>query len=69
MRGTVKWFSNEKGYGFITGEDGKDYFVHYTDINGEGFRTLGREQPVEFELGKNERGVAAVNVCVSERIA
>jgi cold shock protein len=61
-RGTVKWFSQEKGYGFITGEDGRDVFVHHTSIEGEGFRTLADGERVEFEVMEEPRGVKAVNV-------
>jgi cold shock protein len=60
--GTVKWFSQEKGYGFITGEDGKDVFVHHTSIEGQGFRTLDEGERVEFEVIEEPRGVKAVNV-------
>jgi cold shock protein len=60
--GTVKWFSQEKGYGFITGEDGKDVFVHHTSIQGQGFRTLDDGERVEFEIVEEPRGVKAVNV-------
>lgn len=49
MNGTVKWFNAEKGYGFITGEDGKDVFVHFSAIQGEGFKTLNEGQKVTFE--------------------
>ena len=62
MKGTVKFFSNRKGYGFITGEDGNDYFVHHTGINAEGYKTLKSEQNVEFDVNETERGNTAVNV-------
>jgi cold shock protein len=62
LNGTVKWFSQEKGYGFITGEDGKDVFVHHTSIQGQGFRTLDEGERVEFEVVEEPRGVKAVNV-------
>ncbi len=63
MRGTVKWFSAEKGYGFITREDGEgDVFVHFSEIQGEGFRTLDEGQEVEFDLGMGQIGPIAQNV-------
>lgn len=61
-RGTVKWFSNQKGYGFITPENGKDVFVHHTAIQGEGFKTLNEGEVVEFEITKGPKGEQAVNV-------
>ncbi len=60
--GTVKWFNNEKGYGFITREEGDDVFVHYTSIAGDGFRTLHEGQRVEFEVSQGEKGLQASNV-------
>ena len=62
MKGTVKWFNAEKGYGFITGEDGKDVFVHYSAIQGDGFKTLDEGQAVDFELTEGQRGMQASNV-------
>ncbi len=62
MKGTVKWFNAEKGYGFITGEDGKDVFVHYSAIQGDGFKTLDEGQAVEFDLTEGQRGMQASNV-------
>ena len=62
MKGTVEWFNAEKGYGFITGEDGKDVFVHYSAIQGEGFKTLDEGQAVEFDLTEGQRGMQASNV-------
>lgn len=63
MRGTVKWFNNEKGYGFIVPEDGsKDVFVHYSAINMQGFRTLEEGDEVEFEVQQSDRGPQAVSV-------
>ena len=62
MKGTVKWFNAEKGYGFITGEDGKDGFVHYSAIQGGGFKTLDEGQAVEFDLTEGQRGMQASNV-------
>jgi CspA family cold shock protein len=61
--GTVKWFSDEKGFGFITPDDGaKDLFVHHTGINGEGFRTLREGARVSYEAEDGEKGPKAVNV-------
>lgn len=63
--GKVKWFNQEKGYGFITDdENGKDVFVHYTAINAEGFRTLEEGQIVEFTINQSDRGPQAQNVTV-----
>jgi CspA family cold shock protein len=61
-RGTVKWFNEEKGYGFLQGEDEKDVFVHYSSITGDGFRSLKEGQEVEFEVVTGERGLQAANV-------
>lgn len=61
-RGKVKWFNNQKGYGFITPENGSDVFVHHTAIQGEGYRTLEEGQDVEFEVQKGPKGDQAVNV-------
>jgi CspA family cold shock protein len=60
--GTVKWFNETKGYGFIARESGSDVFVHYSAIRGNGFRTLKEGQRVEFELGQGPKGLQAVNV-------
>lgn len=60
--GTVKWFSDGKGYGFISREAGEDVFVHYTAIEGEGFRTLHEAQRVEFSVERGPKGLQAVNV-------
>ena len=60
--GTVKWFSESKGYGFIELEDGKDVFVHYSAINIEGYKTLAEGQEVEFELADGDKGPRAANV-------
>ncbi|RKD27310.1 cold shock protein (beta-ribbon, CspA family) [Caminicella sporogenes DSM 14501] len=62
MKGKVKWFNSEKGYGFITGEDGNDVFVHYTAIQQQGFRTLEENQEVEFEVVEGEKGPQAAQV-------
>ena len=61
-KGTVKWFNAEKGYGFITGEDGKDVFVHFSAIQGEGFKSLEEGQAVEYEVQQGARGPQATNV-------
>jgi cold shock protein len=61
--GTVKWFSDEKGYGFITPEDGsKDLFVHFSGIAGEGFRSLSEGAKVEYEATEGQKGPQATNV-------
>ncbi len=60
--GTVKWFSESKGYGFIEQEDGPDVFVHHSDINMEGFKNLAEGDRVSFELGEGTKGPAAKNV-------
>ena len=60
--GTVKWFNDSKGYGFITVEDGSEAFVHHSDIEGEGFKSLTEGQAVEFELADGPKGKKAVNV-------
>ncbi|MCL4319104.1 MAG: cold shock domain-containing protein [Firmicutes bacterium] len=62
MTGRVKWFSAEKGYGFLEREDGGDVFVHYSAINGEGFRTLNEGERVEFDVVEGDRGPQAANV-------
>ncbi len=64
QNGKVKWFSNDKGFGFITAEDGKDYFVHFSGISGEGYKTLQEGADVTFEVGEGEKGPIAVNVSV-----
>ncbi|HEY4599264.1 cold-shock protein [Corynebacterium sp.] len=62
-QGTVKWFNSEKGYGFIAPEDGSaDLFVHYSEIQSSGFRTLEEDQKVEFEVGEGAKGPQAQNV-------
>lgn len=62
LKGTVKWFNKEKGFGFVTCEEGSDYFVHFTGIIGEGFRTLEEGQAVNFEVQDGKKGPMAVNV-------
>jgi len=61
-KGTVKWFNDAKGYGFIARSSGDDVFVHFSSIQGEGFRTLAEGEEVEFELRETERGLQAANV-------
>ena len=62
--GTVKWFSHSRGYGFITGEDGKDVFVHYSTIQGDefGFKSLAEGDKVNFDVEKGPKGPRAINV-------
>ena len=64
--GTVKWFDVKKGWGFIQREDGDDIFVHYTSINGDGFRSLDDGQEVEFEIVDGPKGLQASNVVKKE---
>ena len=60
--GTVKWFSNEKGYGFIAREGAEDVFVHFSAITGEGYKSLTEGQKVEFEVVQGQKGLQAANV-------
>jgi len=60
--GTVKWFSNQKGYGFITTDDGKDVFVHYSAVEGDGFKTLQEGTKVQFEITQGPKGEQATKV-------
>ena len=62
MKGTVKWFNNAKGYGFIGREDGPDVFVHYSAISGEGYKSLQEGDLVEFEITQGQKGPQAANV-------
>ena len=62
MKGVVRRFNNQRGFGFISDSDGNDVFVHYTGINGEGFKSLEEGQEVEFDVVQGEKGPQAVNV-------
>lgn len=64
MKGTVKWFNNQKGYGFISDESGNDVFVHYSGLNMEGFKSLEEGAAVEFEVVDGAKGPQATNVTV-----
>jgi cold shock protein len=65
-QGTVKWFSNEKGYGFIEREDGDDLFVHFSEIAMDGYKSLTQGQRVEFEITEGDKGLQASRVMVVE---
>ena len=65
-KGIVKWFSNQKGYGFITPENGKDVFVHFSAIQGDGYKTLNEGEAVEFEITQGPKGEQAINVVRSQ---
>ena len=62
MNGTVKWFNAEKGFGFITGEDGKDVFAHFSQINSNGFKTLEEGQKVSFNVTQGPKGLQAEDI-------
>ena len=62
QKGTVKWFNADKGYGFITGEDGQDVFVHFSAINGEGYKSLDEGQAVSYDVEQSDRGPQVANV-------
>lgn len=67
--GTVKWFNDDKGFGFIEQEIGEDVFVHYSEIQSDGFKSLDEGDEVEFELEETEKGLAATNVSKTESSA
>lgn len=67
MTGTVKWFNNQKGYGFITNENKEDVFVHYSGISMEGFKTLEGGKKVTFDITEGKHGLQAINVQVGEK--
>ena len=67
--GTVKWFDSKKGYGFIVGPEGEDVFVHYSTIEGDGFRSLRQGEQVEYELLDTDKGLQAGRVCQLEKVA
>ena len=69
MKGKVKWFNNEKGYGFIEYTDNEDIFVHYSAIRQDGFKTLSEGQIVEFKLLETEKGLQALDVTVANELA
>ena len=62
MKGTVKWFNNQKGYGFISDEEGKDVFVHYSGLNMSGFKSLDEGAEVQFDVTKDDKDTQAINV-------
>ena len=63
-QGTVKWFNGDKGFGFVSQEDGDDLFVHYSEIQSDGFRTLNEGDKVEFEITQGKKGLQASSVTV-----
>jgi CspA family cold shock protein len=65
VKGVVKWFNEKKGYGFLSQEDGDDVFVHYSSIQGDGFKTLKEGDAVEFEVQEGPKGPQAVNVTIT----
>ena len=62
MKGTVKWFNKEKGFGFITGEDGKDIFAHFSQIQKDGFKTLNENEEVTYDVIEGQKGPQAANI-------
>ena len=62
MKGTVKWFNNQKGYGFITDEEGRDIFVHFSGLVMEGYKSIPEGSAVEFDVTDGEKGLQAINV-------
>ncbi len=64
MNGTVKWFNGEKGFGFITGEDGNDVFAHFSQINSEGYKSLDEGQKVSYDVVQGPKGPQAENITV-----
>jgi CspA family cold shock protein len=62
LKGTVKWFNDDKGFGFISAEDGNDYFAHFSQINKEGFKTLQEGAEVTFEITQGDKGPQASNI-------
>jgi cold shock protein len=65
LTGTVKWFNDDKGFGFIEREGGEDVFVHFSSIRGEGYKSLNEGQKVEFTLGQGQKGPQALDVTVA----
>ncbi|ADL50785.1 cold-shock protein [Clostridium cellulovorans] len=64
MNGTVKWFNAQKGFGFITGEDGKDVFAHFSKINSDGYKSLEENQKVSYEVVDGQKGPQAENITI-----
>ncbi|ACA57232.1 cold-shock protein [Clostridium botulinum] len=64
MNGTVKWFNGDKGFGFITGEDGNDVFAHFSQINSEGYKSLEEGQKVSYDVVKGPKGPQAENITI-----